>query len=502
MSRRPSLKINAISNWTSLAVQIAVGFFLTPFVIKHLGQSGYGVWVLVGSFIGYYGLLNLGVGSAITRYIARFSAQNDTKNLNETANTALAMFCTTGLLATALSFILAGPLAAFFKVAPEHIEEFKRIVVVLGIATGLSFPSGVFSAMITARERYVAINIVNIFATLLRTGLTVVILRAGHGLAGIAYPTLAATLVSIIAFHLLVRAVVPECRFQLSDARWNTFKMLLIYGAYTSIISVADILRFKIDSLIIGKMIGMADVGIFGVAASLIQYMMKLVMVGMGVFTPRFAQLDGSGKEGELQATFLRALSLSSCIACGAALLLILFGRSFIYLWVGETFAAAVPVLTILAVAWVFDLFQNPGIGLMYALNKHRYYAGATIVEAVANVVLSITLAPGYGIIGVALGTALPMIVIRIFLQPVYVARLVHLDLSQYGKAIAPAFGTATGLLICYWLLPRLTGFDATEVGSFVFLALSAGAAGGAYLLLISFFSKSIRNFVLSFLLH
>ena len=91
MKKRPSLKINSISNYASLFVQIAVGFFLTPFIISHLGQTGYGIWVLVGSFVGYYGLLNLGVSSAIVRYIARYSAQKNTSSLNETANTALVM---------------------------------------------------------------------------------------------------------------------------------------------------------------------------------------------------------------------------------------------------------------------------------------------------------------------------------------------------------------------------------------------------------------------------
>ncbi|MDH3360559.1 MAG: hypothetical protein OEL55_06775, partial [Desulfobulbaceae bacterium] len=65
--RKPSLKINAASNWIAMVIQILIGFFLTPFVISHLGQSGYGIWVLIGSFIGYYGLLNLGVGAAVTR---------------------------------------------------------------------------------------------------------------------------------------------------------------------------------------------------------------------------------------------------------------------------------------------------------------------------------------------------------------------------------------------------------------------------------------------------
>lgn len=497
--RRPSLKINAISNWASLFVQVAIGFFLTPFIIRHLGQSGYGVWVLVGSFIGYYGLLNLGVGSAITRYIARYSSQNESKSLNETANTALAMFCITGLIAIAVSFVIAGPLATFFKVAPEQVEEFKRIVVVLGIATGLSFPSGVFSAMITARERYVAVNIINISSTLLRTGLTVAILVAGHGLAGIAYPTLAATVVSLIAVFCTAKSVVPEFRIQFGAARATTLKMLLVYGGYTTIIAVADILRLKIDSLVIGKMIGMAEVGIYGVAATLIHYMLSLVTSGMGVLTPRFTSLDGENNREELKAIFLRALSISSCIACGVALLLVLFGQPFVFLWVGKEFIATVPVLSILAVSYAFALSQTPGISLMYALNKHRYYAAATMMEAIANVFLSILLARQYGIIGVALGTAIPMLVVKFFIQPVYVSRLAGLRLSDYCKAVAPAFIVSTGILAWHWFLDQTFGLNVTGASSFLFLGLEAFIASGIYLTISYICSPPIRILFRSF---
>lgn len=491
-ARRPSLKINAISNWTSLVVQVAVGFFLTPFIIRHLGRDGYGVWVLVGSFIGYYGLLNLGVGSAITRYISRYSAQNDSKSLNETANTALAMFCATGLIAIALSFLIAAPLADFFKVTPEHSEEFKRIVVVLGIATGLSFPSGVFSAMITARERFVAVNIVNITTTLLRTGLTVVILLAGHGLAGIAYPTLAATVISLVAVFWMARVVVPEFCFQLKSARLTTLKMLLVYGGYTTIIAVADILRLKIDSLVIGKMLGMAEVGVYGIAATLIHYMLSLVASGMGVLTPRFTALDGEQKQEELKGTFLKALSISSCIAWGVALLLLLFGRPFVLLWVGEGFVGTVPVLSILAVSYAFALSQTPGIGLMYALNKHSYYAIVSTLEAIANVGLSILLARQFGIIGVALGTAIPMILVKLIVQPVYVSRLVGLRLGAYGKAVAPAFFGATVVLLGHGLLILFVRYNLTETGSFLALAVLATIVGAIYLVLCCLFSPII----------
>jgi O-antigen/teichoic acid export membrane protein len=498
IQKRQSLKINAISNWISLLIQVAIGFFLTPFVINHLGQSGYGIWVLVGSFIGYYGLLNLGVGSAITRYVARFSSQKDTKSLNKTANTALAMFCITGIIAFLLSFLIAAPLSRFFHITPEHLVEFKQIIIVLGIATGLSFPSGVFSAMITAREHYVAVNIVNILATLLRVGLTVIILQYGHGLAGIAYPTLAATIISFIAFYIIVKKVVPEFILQTNSIRLTTLKMLLVYGSYTTVISIADILRLKIDSIVIGKMIGMEEVGIYGVAALLIQHMLSIVASGMGVLTPRFTSLDTAENKEELKKTFCQALSISSFISCGVALLLLLLGQPFIFLWVGKDFADAVPVLTILTISYTFALSQNPGISLMFALNKHRYYATITMLEAIANILLSILLAKNYGIIGVALGTAIPMIIVKLFIQPVYVSHFIQLSLRKYFQMITlPFVISLTIVFILNVLCP--CNLNLIRVNSYLILAGWTVTIGVIYFTLVFVFSTNIRKIVFSF---
>ena len=481
-------------------MQVAVGFFLTPFIISYLGKDGYGIWTLVGSFIGYYGLFNLGVGSAITRYIARYAAQKDDKRLNEIANTALAMFCATGLLAILISFLVAAPLAHFFKVSPQKVNAFKQIVWALGIATGLSFPSGVFSAMITAREHFVAVNIINITATLLRAGLTVAILLAGYGLAGIAYPTLAATVVSLVAVFFLVKSALPEFKIQLDHARLATLKMLLVYGGYTTIISVADILRMKIDSVVIGRMIGLAEVGVYGVAALIVGYMLRLVVAGMGVLTPRFAALDGVDKADELRDTFLRSLSVSSFIACGAGLIALLFGRAFILLWVGPEFEAAIPVLGILAVSYAFALSQTPGIGLLYAINKHRYYAAVTMVEAIANLLLSILLACPYGIIGVALGTAVPMLIVKLLVQPIYVARIAKIRLRDYAKAVAPAFSASMGMILIQKIVEYQWSISWIEAKSFLTLMLAGIGAGIIYFVLNCFLSTTIRKLAFDFI--
>ena len=433
-SRKPSLKINALSNWAALGVNIVVGFLLTPFIISHLGKTGYGIWILIGSFIGYYGLLNLGVGSAIMRYVARYAGQGDEKSLNETASTAMAMFCCTGVLAIAASFFLAGPLARFFEVEPKHFDDFRYVVWIIGLATGLSFPGNVFGAIVAAYERFVVVNFVRVATALVRAGLVVIFLLYGMDMPGVALAALGSQLFALIANFLLCRHFTPLVQVKLAFAKLRVLRKLIVYGGITTIIVVADIMRISLDRVVIGKMVGMAEVGIYGIAALIIQYMLHLVTTGMRVLTPRFAALDGAKEHTRLQSLFLRSLPVSALLAFGASMLTIIFGARFITWWVGEEFAGAIPVLWIIAAAYAFALSQNPSIGLMYALNKHRYYAVATMIEAIANVTLSILLVSRYGIIGVALGTAIPMLIIKVLVMPIYVSRVVGVSILSYAK--------------------------------------------------------------------
>lgn len=434
---RPSLVINAISNWVVLGVSIGVGFFLTPFIIRHLGKTGYGIWVLIGSVIGYYGLLDLGIGSATTRYVARYAGRGEEKSLNETISTAFVMFSCTGALVIVTSLLVAAPLAGFFRVGDAHTHEFKLVVWILGLTTGLNFPASVFGTVIKAHERYVAANVVYITSTFIRVLLTVWLLLKGVGLVGVALAALVSTVADMCMSLAFCRRLTPWVRISFAFAHWRVVRMLIIYGGVTTVIVIADLMRFNLDSFVIGKWVGIAEVGVYGIAALLIRYMLRLITAGMSVLTPRFAALDGAKENAKLQALFLRSLSVSALLSFGTGMLAIIFGGRFIKLWITEPgFFGTIPVLYILAVAYTFALAQNPGISLMFATNKHHFFAAATVVEAVANLTLSLVLVRKYGIIGVALGTAIPMAIVKVFVQPVYVAHIAGVSLWHYAKPL------------------------------------------------------------------
>jgi O-antigen/teichoic acid export membrane protein len=476
--RAPSLRINAVSSWASLGANIIVGLSLTPVVISYLGKTHYGIWTLVGSFIGYYGLLNCGIGSAIIRYVARYAAARDDRSLNETVSTAFSMFTCTGVLAVVLSFLCAGPLAGFFRVSPEHTEDFKHVIWIIGFSTGVSFPGSIFGGVVTAYEKFIAVNFCNIGSTCIRAILTVLFLRQGFGLPGMAWALFISTLMGIGANAFLFRVYAPEIRIRFSLARKKILRQLLLYGGATTVIVIGDLIRSNLDSFVVAKWVGITEVGVYGIALLMVRYIVRLVATGMGVLTPRFAGLDGMGDRAKLQELFKQTLAVSSLLAFGGGALVFLFGGKFIALWVGEGFSESAIILQILVISSAFAVAQNPSIGLLYALNKHHYYAAATIIEAVGNLLLSIFLASRYGMVGVALGTLIPMMLIKVFVMPVYVSRIVGIEVLSYLRPmLAPALVASGMCLLVHSLVPM-----ARYLSGLIQLIVAGGITGGLYL--------------------
>jgi O-antigen/teichoic acid export membrane protein len=459
-SGRASLRINAASNIVAFALNVVVGFFLTPIIIRCLGKTDFGIWTLVASFVGYYGLLNLGVGSAIVRYVARFTAQKDEAALSATASTAMTMFTVTGLLVALLSFLVANPLASFFRVGQEHLSAFEEVVRIVGLATALSFSDSVLRAVLVARERFVAVNAVACVLTLIRAALSVLVLHLGYGLSGVAYVLLVESALEVATKWFLCRRLAPEIRVSFKLANRPMLRMLLLYGGATTVITVGDLIRSNLDSFVVGKWVGLAQVGVYGIGLMLVRYMVRVVTTAMSVLTPRFANLDGAGEEAKVRALFLRALSFSAILSFGCGMGAMLFGGHLITLWVGRDFSESTVILRILAISSAFAVAQNPAIGLMYAMNKHHYYAVATITEAAANLALSLVLVQRYGIVGVALGTMVPMLVVKVLAMPVYVSRIAGITVGAYIRPLTgPALVAGTITLAGY-----LLGFAGTDL--------------------------------------
>ena len=131
---------NVLGNWANCFASLIISFFMMPFVIHHLGDTAYGIWILIGSLTGYLGLLDFGISSAIVKYTAQLNAKGEQHKINEFASTSFFTYSFIGLLAFCTSIIITLFFMNFFHIASRYLTLSKWIVIIVGVDVALSFP--------------------------------------------------------------------------------------------------------------------------------------------------------------------------------------------------------------------------------------------------------------------------------------------------------------------------------------------------------------------------
>src|SRR3972149_10275582 len=122
---------NVFSNWGAFIINGLINLSLIPFVLKHLGDAGFGVWVLTNVFTGYLGLLDLGIRSSVIRYVSKYRAVGDYHSLNQTVSTSLAVFSAIGAFTLILTVILSFLFNSIFKIPTEFQSQASWVVLLV-----------------------------------------------------------------------------------------------------------------------------------------------------------------------------------------------------------------------------------------------------------------------------------------------------------------------------------------------------------------------------------
>lgn len=417
-----------MSNWGPLAVNFIVGLLLTPYLIGHLGKGGYGVWALVGSLLGYYGLLRLGVGAGIMRYVPLYQGTKNNKAASETVSTGFAIFLAAGSMILLTSMLLAEPIARFYKAGPE----LASLIRILGVAAALECPQRILDACIRSHEHWIAANVATIVTAIARALGLAGCVYLGYGVVEMGYVVLAVTILSLALIAFLFMQFCSNIRLRPSMIKLSHTQALLSFGILTTIISLAYTLTLQGHGLIIGKVISLEAVAIYAIAALLIRNVRAVLIAPARVFWPRFAYLDGKNCTEEITSLFLRGTRLTAIFASGVMLITFVLGPSFIGLWIEGDFRTAYPVLLLLAAGYLIECSQAIMGPFLGGTGRQRVHAIFAAVEGVIGVSLSIILTWRMGLVGTALGFVIAIVLIRGLICPWYVCRLLNIRTIQY----------------------------------------------------------------------
>ena len=418
--RSRSIARNAVSNWAAFLYVAGVSFFLSPFIVKHLGATAYGVWSLLVALVGYLGLLDFGVRGAVTRYIAQFQAVGDTKSASAIASGAMVLFGCAGGIAIVIAATLAAFSGQLFNIPPELAATAKTVLVVGGFTMASTLIGAVFGGIVTGLERFDVSAGIEILITTVRTIGVIVALEGGHGLPALAFVHLATSLAYGVLGWISVRRLYPGFRLNFRQPLRGPIRTILSFSAFLSIIHVLMMLTYYTDTVVIAVVLPISAVAVFAIAGNLCDYAGKVSGALSKMMTPRVSAMKSIGSVDVGQAV-LSTARLATLAATPIAMTFFVRGETFVTLWMGPEFGpTSGAVLQVLAfIVWLGGARAVASSAIIGA-NRHRQLIPALTGEAVTNLGLSILLAHTIGVVGVALGSLIPSVIIAVGFVPGY----------------------------------------------------------------------------------
>lgn len=432
------------------------GIFLSPYLIRKLGNEGYGVWVLAFGLVENYWLFDLGLRSATVKYSAEYRAIDDTARINEVINTGVAFFSVLALALMAGSWVLSRHIDRLFNVSPGLHNEFRFLVVLIGVSWSLGMIFNVFTAALEGFQRFDMSSRIWIAVTTVRVVGTAVLLFLGYKIFALGVLVVAAQVFGYALSILSFRWVFPEQRFSPRLASFRMLKQLIGYGVHTVTGTVASQLLNQSGPIIIGLFRPAAFVGYYSVPVRLLQYAGDAVSRVALVTTSNASELQAREEHAAIPRLGILVNRYCLVLIMPVAIFLIVYGRELIRAWIRDPAYVAMsapllPVLTVGVVIAIAGQFNSSAI--LFGLARHKNYTRALLAEGLALSAGLYFIVPRYGILGAAWLASLLMIAVRGLLTPWLVCRDLGFSYREYMRSIylRPALIAIPLLAAAWW---------------------------------------------------
>lgn len=476
MPKHSLLARNVVTNLAAFGFGIAITFVLSPYIIKHLGDARYGAWTLIAEMLGYYGLLDLGIRGAVTFHVATYLAR---EQVDQTVQLIASAFWTLALLGSLAAVGGVGLAFAFphlFVKGDVDAAEVLVAMTILACTIGATLPMEVFSASLVAQQRLDIVNAVDMASRIVVAVGIYVVLGAGGGLIALSFLQAGGKVLSWLSMYLCLKRRLPAVSLHPALFRRGELKALTNIGSKTFAINIAQTILRRTDLVLIAMFMEVKWVTYYSLGRMLVAYTENAVFEITRAYTPRLTELYAKQTRSVLNELYFAGTRFAGVIAIVAIAGVWSFATFFLALWVGPDYVSGPLTLRsdtvafVLGLAYLPRMIQSISRQLIFASGKLTFLMWLTIFEAAVNIVLTIALVRPYGLAGVALGTAVPVLFSQLVAMPWYMSK--GLDIPQWkwlkhglGRPIVVGLLTfVLAQLVCRFHAPRTWTVFGAEV--------------------------------------
>lgn len=434
MGNTNQIKMGALISYFAIAFSILAGILYTPWMIKVIGNSDYGLYILVTSFLSYF-VMDFGLGQTIARYIAKYRTENNQEKINQLLGLTTKFY----LFINALLFIILIVLYflinhIFLELDVSEIAKFKKIYIVAGAFSLFSFPFLTLDGILIAYERFVILKLCDAISKIGIVIFMVAALLLGYHLfALVLINAVVGFLIIIVKCVYLFKFTPVKIHLKYRDK--SVLKELLKFSFWVFIIGIAQRLLINIAPTILGILSGTTQIAIFSIGIIIEGYTWTFAHALNGLFMAKVTQLDSKKNNLHEVTNLMIRVGRVQLFLMGLLLIgLIVLGKDFILLWMGNDFKISYYVAVLLILPGFVTLTQEIGYTYLFVVNELRYRAVMFVFASILSVVISFILAPEYGAVGCAIGIFVATILCHVIGMNYVYWKVIKLEIPRFFK--------------------------------------------------------------------
>lgn len=435
------LKKGAVLNYTTIILTNVIGLFLTPFILNHLGKGEYGVYITIGALIGTISVLDFGLNNTIVRFVAKYRAEKDKKGEENFLATTMLIYLVISTFIIIIGLVFYGYIGTYFTQMDANEIRIAKIifgVFIFNIAIGL--PGGAFTGICYGYEAFVFPKSLNIVRYVLRS-LTVVcvLLFGGRAIALVIIDTVFNVIIIAVTSYFVFNKL--KVKFKLHSFTKAFIKQIFGYSSWIFVFSLVGIIQWKAGHWVLGRICTSEVLTIYGIGIVLGTYYGAFSTAISSVFLPRATQMSvGNASGEELTSMMIKIGRLSFIVLMFILGAFILYGRQFVFLWVGSELGVQGSyeswlIALMIMLAYTLPLVQGFGNSILEAKNKLSFKAVLYLSFMIIGATVGAFLAKPYGAIGMISGSVLGWIIVQNVMN-FYYHNVIGLNILRFFKEL------------------------------------------------------------------
>lgn len=449
INEKKEIKSGVLLSYALILVNTIYGLLVTPYILKYVGDSAYGVYKSVASISASLAVMDFGLGTTMTRYMARYHATGKKEDAENFAGMIFIQF-----LVLAAVILIIGVFALVFlpslyenTFTVDELGLARELLGILVINMVLRLFENLLFGILSGYERFRFSNSLKLLNVIIKFALIMLFLPLVKSVKLVVLSETLLVSVTIVIFLIYIISVlhlVPKLK------KWDNsvFRESFGYTALMFIQSVTIQFNGNVDNVLIGAAQGAVFVTTYSMALTIFGMYENLSGSVANVMLPKVTKQVVSGNSSvELQRTVEKAGRYQFIILAAALGGFISLGKDFYKLWLGDAFADCYYLVLILIVPVTFPIIQNVVLSILRAENKMMYRTVTLAVSCVCNVIITFVGIKFLGYWGAAIGTAFATI-LNLVLMNIYYHRVLNFRImrlfANIMKGTLPAAALAT----------------------------------------------------------